>query len=182
MRKTVWICLTSDKKVSLLSFVMVFIFCKTCILGLDLFPAIPRDKQAPKVIPASKESIGVGGIRFRIVKVAFDKTAIGFVPSKMGEDQQVLYVELQLLSGLKESFKNLDMILTDGSGQKSKAIILVSGNMIQMLSDVIWKGPSSEYRPKNDNIVWAYAVSKCADEFYLNFPKGEVIDLKPMIK
>ena len=169
-------------KVCILSFLMIFIYLTTCVSSPHHSKAVPINNWCQKMISASAKSIAIGDLQFRIVKVVFDKTAMGFVPSNMGEDQQVLYVELQMLSDLKETFKNLHMKLTDGTGKRSKAIMLISGSIIQMLSNVIWKGTSSEYRPGKESIVWAYVVSKYQNEFYLNFPTGEVIDLSPLIK
>ena len=143
---------------------------------------VSLDRPIQEVIPPPKESITVGEIEFRIVKVAFDKTAMGFVPPKMSEDQQVMFVEIELLSGFKENFKDLDITVSSGFGQKKEAIILASGSIIQILSDVILKGSFSDYQPEKDNIAWAFVVPKSMDELYLNFPTGEIIDLKPFIK
>ena len=135
-----------------------------------------------KIIPASEESIIEGDFKFRIVKVAFDKTAMGFVPLNMAKDQQILSVELEILSGSKDSFKGLGLLLADGSGKKYEAVIQISGSIILLLSDVILREPPSDYRPEKDTIVWSYMVSKYNNEFYLIFPSGLVVDLCPLIR
>ncbi len=128
------------------------------------------------------ESIKVGEIKFRIVNVAFDKTAMGFIPPKMSEDDQVMFVEIELLSGRRDKFKELDVTVSVGFDQKKEAIILASGNIIQVLSDVVPKGSFSDYRPEQDNFAWAFVVPRSVNELCLNLPTGEIIDLKPFIK
>jgi len=145
-------------------------------------PISPTDAPAQNAIPASKESITISDFRFRVVKVVFDETAMGFVPVDMSADAQVMFVELELLTSNKEAFKDLEIAVSHNSGQKSKAFILTSRGIIQMLSSVTVKGTSSDYQPGEDNISRAYVVPKEADELYLNFPSGEVVDLTPFIK
>lgn len=140
------------------------------------------DTQAQKAILSPKESIAINDFKFRVAKVSFDKTAMGFVPVDMSADNQVMFVEFELLEGNKEVFKGLEISVSHNSGQKSKAFILTSGGIIQMLSSVTVKGISSDYQPGEDNIAWAYVVPKEVDELCLNFPTGEAVDLAPLIK
>jgi hypothetical protein len=144
-------------------------------------PVVTADAAAQKAIPALQSSITIGDFKFRIVGVVFDETAMGFVPVDMGADDQVMFVEFELLAGNKEAFKSLEITVSHGSGQKSKAVILISGGMMQMLATVTMKGDSSDYQPGENNIVWAYVVPKGVDKLYLNFPTGEVVDLTPFI-
>ena len=137
---------------------------------------------AQKAIPASKESITIGDFKFRISTVAFNKTAMGFIPVNMNEGDQVMFVEFELLEGSKESFIELEITVSCGSGQKSNAFILISGGMMKMLATVIMKRASSDYKPGKNNIAWAYVVPKSVDKLYLNFPSGEIVDLAPFIK
>jgi len=141
----------------------------------------PAGTQAQKIIQASKESIEIGSFKFRIAKVAFDETAMGFVPFNMDEGDQVMFVEFELLSGSKEDFKSLEIRISNGSGLNANAFILISNGMTQMLATVTMRGVSSDYRPEEDSVVWAYVVSKDVDKLYLNFPTGEVVDLTPFI-
>jgi hypothetical protein len=123
---------------------------------------------AQKSIPASKASITIDDFKFRIAKVTIDET--------------VMFVEFELLAGNEEAFKALEITVAYNSGQKSKAFILTSGGIVQMLSSVTVKGTSSDYQPGEDNIAWAFVIHRGVDKFYLNFPTGEVVDLAPLIK
>lgn len=145
-------------------------------------PVFTAETAAQKAIPASQSSIMIGDFKFRIVKVVFDKTAMGFVPVDMDESDQVMFVEFELLAGNKEAFKILEIMASFGSGQKSKAFILISGGMMQMLATVTMKGVSSNYQPGEDSVVWAYVVPKSVDKLYLNFPTGDRVDLTPFLK
>jgi hypothetical protein len=142
----------------------------------------PMKTAAQAAVPTSKTIFTIGGFEFRICEVVFCDTAGGFVPLDMGVDDQVMFVEFELLSGKKEVFQSLHIRVKDSSGQKSNAFILASGGTMQMLSAVNMKSASSEYQPKKDNIAWAYLVKKDVNELYLNFPTGEVIELMPLIK
>jgi hypothetical protein len=153
---------------------------KYTALSTDL-PVFSADTAAQKAIPALQSPITIGDFKFRIVGVVFDKTAMGFTPVNMDESDQVMFVEFELLTGNKEAFKSLEITVSNGSGQKSKAFILISGGMMQMLATVAMKGVSSGYQPGEDNVTWAFVVPKGVDKLYLNFSTGEVVDLKPFI-
>jgi len=135
-----------------------------------------------KAIPASQSSLAIGDFEFRVVEVVFDQTAMGFVPVDIGASDQVMFVEFELLAGSKEDFKSLEIRVSNGSSLKANAFILISNGMTQMLATVTMKGVSSDYRPGEDNVAWAYLVPKGADKLYLNFPTGEVVDLTPFIR
>lgn len=154
---------------------------KAIILSTDTCIS-PTGTQAQKIVQAFKESIEIGGFKFQIAKVAFDETAMGFVPFNMDEGKQVMFVEFELMEGNKESFKGLEISVSYGSGQKSNAFILMSNGMMQMLATVTMKGVSSDYRPGEDNVAWAYVVPKSVDKLHLNFPTGEVVYLTPFIR
>lgn len=144
------------------------------------FPISSTDASAQEATPSSGELIKIGDFKFRVVKVVFDETAMGFVPVNMNADDKVMFVEFELLTNNKESFKALEITVSHSTGQKSKAFILTSGGIIQMLSTVTMKGSSSDYQPGENNISWAYVVPKEVDKLYLNFPSGEVVDLTPL--
>ena len=143
------------------------------------FPIFSTDASAQEAIPSSREPIKIGDFKFRVVKVVFDETAMGFVPVNMNAGNKVMFVEFELLTNNREAFKGLEITVSHNSGQKSKAFILTSGGIIQMLSTVTMKGSSLDYQPWEDNISWAYVVPKEVDKLYLNFPSGEVVDLTP---
>lgn len=184
--------------ISLLLPVIIFIFCimyallnspeilhplTTNFIGISTdSPISTANAPAQNTIPASKESITISDFRFRVVKVVFDETAMGFVPVDMSADAQVMFVEFELLTSNKEAFKDLEIAVSHNSGHKSKAFILISGGIVQMLSNVTVKGTSSDYQPEEDNILWAYVIPKGANKLYLNFPAGEIVDLAPLIK
>lgn len=138
--------------------------------------------EAQAAIPTSKTIFKIGDFEFRICNILFCDTAGGFVPRDMGVDDQVMFIEFELLSGDKEAFQSLQIRVKDSFGHKSNAFILASGGMMQMLTAVNMTKASSEYRPNKDNIAWAYIVKRDVDELYLNFPTGEVIELTPLVK
>jgi hypothetical protein len=144
-------------------------------------PIFLTETPAQKAITASKASITIGDFKFRIAKVVFDEAAMGFVPVNMSAGDRVMFVEFELLTSNKEAFKVLEITVAHNSGQKSKAFIMTSGGIIQMLSSVTVKGTSSDYQPGEDNIAWAYVIPKDVDELYLNFPTGDVVNLTPFI-
>ena len=151
--------------------------------------ATPNRHDAPivallyqKTMPASKSPIAVGDFQFRIVKVAFDRTAMGFVPEDMGPADWLMFVEFELLSGHPADFRKLQIVVSDGRGRKLKPVLLAAGDMIEMLSSMTMRNASSNYRPEATNIAWAYVVPERASVFCLNFPTGEVISLAPLIK
>lgn len=138
--------------------------------------------QEQKAIPASQSSLAIGDFEFRVVEVVFDQTAMGFVPVDMGASDQVMFVEFELLTGSKEDFKSLEITVSNGSSLKANAFILISNGMTQMLATVTMKGVSSDYRPGEDNVTWAYVAPKGVDKLYLNFPTGDRVDLTPFIR
>ena len=144
-------------------------------------PVFSAETAAQKVIPASQASITIGGFKFRIVEVVFDETAMGFAPVNIGAGDQVMFVEFELLAGSKEDFKSLEVTVFNGSGQKSNAFLLISNGMMQMLAKVTMKGVSSDYKPLEDNVTWAFVVPKGVDKLSLSFSTGEVVDLTPFI-
>ncbi len=135
-----------------------------------------------KTIPSSKSPIAVGDFQFRIIRVAFERTAMGFVPEDMGPTDWLMFVEFELLSGHPANFKKLQIVVSDGRGRKSKPVVLAACGMIEMLSPMTMTNTSSDYRPESTTIAWAYVVPERATVFYLNFPTGEVISLAPLIK
>lgn len=133
-------------------------------------------------VQAADQQIAVGRFRFRIVKVAFDTTATGFVPEDMGSNDLLMFVECELLSGRRDDFKGLTVVLDRGSGRRSKASILFSGGMMKALTALIVKSAAYDYRPANSNIAWAFVVHEAEGDFALIFPTGAVIDLAPWIE
>jgi hypothetical protein len=144
-------------------------------------PELPTDTPEPEAISAAESEITVGEFTFRIVEVAYDKTALGMAPSNMGANDQIVWVEFELLSGDQTAFGSLQITLTDGSDQSSDAIILASNGMMQMLATVTMTGEKAKFTPGNESIAWAYVFPKNANELYLNFPSGEVVDLTPIM-
>ena len=150
------------------------------LLGLGLiFAALPGPQA---VLPGPDHHIAISGFLFRIARVAFDTTAMGFVPEDMGPKDQLMFVEFELLSGNRDDFKGLAITLDGGSGRRSKAAVLVSGGMMKALSALTIKSVSSRYRPENTNIAWAFVVQEVERDFFLTFPTGDVVSLAPLIK
>jgi hypothetical protein len=145
-------------------------------------PVHQRGRQTQTAIPASNAAMTIRDFTFRIVGVVFDKTALGLVPMDIAESDQVMFVEFELLSGNRESFRSLQIPVTSPSGRKLNPIIVASNGVIKTLSAVTIKDISSDYQPGKNNIAWAYVVPKGMNELYLNFPAGEVVDLSPLIK
>jgi hypothetical protein len=130
----------------------------------------------------SKTSFSISGFTFRIAAVAFDETAMGFVPPDMGPNEQALFVEFELLAGDKESFKDLEMEVWCDPGQEIKPVLLTADSVVKMLAAVTMKATSGFYRPESHYITWVYIVPREAEKFQLNFPDGKVFDLSPLIK
>ena len=145
-------------------------------------PVYQKCRQTQTAIPASHAALTIGDFTFRIVGVAFEKTALGLVPTDIAASDRVMLVEFELLSGNRETFRNLQISLVGPSGQKWNAIIMASNGMIKALTSVTIKGDSSSYQPGKNNIAWAYVVPKGTNELFLNFPTGKVVDLTPLIK
>lgn len=158
------------------------------LLCLGFIFAAPEGTQTGSYNPSHKISmagdlpISAGGFRFRIARVAFDTTAMGFVPEGMGPKDRLMFVEFELLSGNRDDFKGLVITVDRGSGRRAKAAVLASGGMMKALSDLTFKSVSIRYRPENANIAWAYVVQEDGTDFFLIFPTGEVIGLAPLIK
>ena len=152
------------------------------VIQSNASPLSDQDSPAQKAIPASRESMAIGGFIFRIASVTFDETAMDFVPVGMSEGDRVMFVEFELLEGDKDFFKDLEITASCASGRKSKAFILTSGGIMQMLATVTLRNSGSIHEPGRDNITFVYAVPKGADGLHLNFPTGETIDLTPLIK
>jgi hypothetical protein len=174
---------------------------KTMLLGLGFIFTVPPGLQAgssgtdhqilvasalkawaQKVVQAGDLPITIGGFRFRIARVAFDTTAMGFVPEDMGPKDLLMFVEFELLSGNRDDFKGLGITLDGGLGTRSKAAVLASGGMMKALSALTIKSLSSLYLPENANIAWAFVVKEGERDFFLTFPTGDVISLAPLIK
>ena len=148
-------------------------------------PSCPRISNffpnAQKTIPDAQTVFTVAGFKFRIVKIAFAASAMGFIPKDMASSDRLMFVEFELLSGNREDFKSLQIVVSYGPMRKLKAIALAEGGMMKMLSLMVMKNASSDYRPEKTNIAWAYVVPKGTTDFLLNFPTGEVISLAPLI-
>lgn len=134
--------------------------------------------QAPPQMPVTEKD----GFRFRVVRVVFDETAMGFVPADLDPASRVMLVELELLSGRRDAFKDLKIRAAYGQGAGTGAIILIAEGMVKMLSTVTMAGRSSDFRPGADNIVWAFVVPRDGADINLEFPSGETLDLSPHIK
>lgn len=140
------------------------------------------DIRASQAVQAGDRLITVGRFRFRIVRVAFDTTATGFVPEGMGPKDLVMFVECELVSGRRDDFQSLTVVLDRGSGRRSKASVLFSGGMMKALTALAIETVSYAYRPKNSNIAWAFVVNETEADFTLIFPTGAGVDLAPWIK
>ncbi len=138
--------------------------------------------NSQKTIPDSKTALTVAGFQFRIVKIAFATSAMGFVPKDMASSERLMFVEFELLSGKREDFKSLQILVSHASVKKLKAVAVANGGMMKMLSPMTMKKASSDYRPEDTKIAWAYVVPKNKEDFLLHFPTGEVISLAPLIR
>lgn len=140
------------------------------------------DRVQKRPVQAGDSPLCIGGFRFRIVRVGFDSSAMGFVPADMSPKERLIFVECELLSGNRYDFKNLEITLSSGSGQRSKAVVLISGGMMKALSSLTIADMSYSFQPENENIAWAYVVQESESDFFLTFPAGEVISLAPFIR
>ena len=135
-----------------------------------------------ETVQAADRQITVGSFRFRIVRVAFDTTATGFVPEDLGPKDLLMFVECQLLSGNRDEFKGLSIVLDKGPGGRSRPVALFSEGMMKALTALTVKSASFDYRPADSNIVWAFIVQEAEGDFTLIFPTGTVVDLAPWIE
>ncbi len=135
-----------------------------------------------KALQAGDSPMSIGGFRFRIVRVGFDATAMGFVPEDMSPNERLMFVEFELLSGNRDEFKSLEITRSGGSGKRSKAAVLVSGGMMKALSALTLTSVSPVFQPEKANVTWAFVVQEGASDFFLTFPTGDVISLAPLIK
>jgi hypothetical protein len=131
---------------------------------------------------AGDSPIAAAAFRFRIVRVAFDTTTMGFVPESLGPKERIFFVEFELLSGDREDFKNLLIILSDGSGRRAEPVALALGGAMKTLVPMTSRSGASHYRPDATSIAWAYVIQEGEREFFLTFPTGEIIDLAPLIR
>ena len=147
------------------------------LLGPGLILAALPGPQAD--LPGPDRLVAIGGFLFRIARVAFDTTAMGFVPEDMGPKDRLMFVEFELLSGNRDDFMGLAITLDSGRGRRSKAAALISGGMMKALSALTIKSASSRYRPDSTNIAWAFVVREGDRDFFLTFPTGDVVSLGP---
>jgi hypothetical protein len=153
-------------------------FWRWPVLLLMLFLAAAA--QAP--ISDVKSSISIAGFTFRITAVAFDRTAMGFVPPDMKDAEQVMFVEFELLAGDEEDFKDLAIQVSSESGRRYKPVLLTAGGAVKMLATVTMKDRTGQYQPQKGHIAWIYVIPRSAEGFRVHFPTGESIDLAPLIQ
>jgi len=126
--------------------------------------------------------MSIGAFRFRIVRVGYDATAMGFVPEDMSPKERLIFVEFELLSGNREDFKSLEITVSSASGKKSKAAVLVSGGMMKALLALTMTNISPGFQPEKANVAWAFVVQKDETDLSLAFPTGDVISLAPLLR
>lgn len=169
--------------------VLVLIF--TAPAGLPLASSGPHDPvsaasapkgRAQRSVRSGDSPMSIGGFLFRIARVAFDATAMGFVPENMGPKDRLMFIEFELLSGNRDDFMGLVITLSGGSGKRTKPAVLASGGLMKTLSAMTITSAPSRYRPENANIAWAYVVPEGERDFFLTFPTGDVVSLAPLIK
>ncbi len=149
-------------------------------LMLCLFFLISESSQTPP--SPSKTSFSIAEHTFRVAAVAFDETAMGFVPPDMGPDEHALFVEFELFSGNKENFKALEIEVSCASDRNIGPVLLTADGVVKMLAAVTVKTTSGFYRPEDHYIAWVFIVPREAEKLQLNFPNGKVLDLSPLLK
>lgn len=150
------------------------------LLILFLLFLISETAQTPP--SPSKTSFSIAEHTFRVAAVAFDETAMGFIPPDMGADEHALFVEFELFVGNKEHFKDLEMEVSYAPGRNIAPVLLTADGVVKMLATVTMKATSGYYRPESHYIAWAFIVPREAEKFQLNFPNGKILDLSPFIK
>ena len=131
---------------------------------------------------AFQTPVTIDGLRFRVAAVVFDETAVGFAPAGMDAGSHVMLVELELLSGSRDPFKDLKIQVTHDKGIRTSPIIQIAEGMVKMLSTVTMTGKSSDYSPSEENIVWAFVIPRDASDIFLELADRETLDLSPYIK
>jgi len=128
------------------------------------------------------ESISINGFTCVLTAVVLDETAMGFVPANMTESEKIIWVEFKLLSGDREGFKQLGLLLDYGAEQKAKPCLLFSRNVTKMLATVTLKSTAAFYKPKQESIAWAFMLPKNLEKLVITFPSGTSLDLDLYLK
>jgi hypothetical protein len=151
---------------------------KRIFASISLFVALSSWSQA-----AAQAPVSIAGYQFQVADVVFDETALGFIPADMDPASHVVLVELELLSGSKDAFKNLEVQISCGKrSAPTGAIIQIAEGMVKMLSTVTMTGSSSDYRPDTKHVTWAFVVPRETSGLLLKFPTGETLELSPYIR
>lgn len=139
----------------------------------------PTSLPEPQAFSASDDVIAIGGFEFHVVQTAFENSVMGMKPAGGGS---ILFVELELLSGAKGDFEEMQPVLESASGTTSKPVALISGGYVKTLTSLTYTGESTSYQPDPENVTWAFTAARNASELYLVFPGEGKVDLSPVLK
>ncbi len=139
----------------------------------------PTPSPEPQAFSASDDVIAISGFEFHVVQTAYETSVMGMKPAGGGS---ILFVELELLSGIKAEFEEMQPGLESASGTASKPVALISGGYVKTMTSLTYTGESTSYQPDPENVTWAFTTAGNASELYLVFPSGEKVDLSPLLK
>ncbi len=154
----------------------------TPVLPTATDTSIPPSATATReTIPASEESIIVADFEFSIVQIAYDHSAFGLVPDAMKGNEELLFIEFNLISGTNEAFALLEPTVILESGINQEPVAWAAGTQVHTLTSMSFTGESSDYSSGQSSITLIYIVPKDPGTLLLEFPSGVLIDLTPIM-
>lgn len=124
----------------------------------------PTPIPTPTAIPASETPFTVGSFQLQITSVSLG--AAMFAPAGMAEDETVLTVEIEVLSGNPEMVAKFGVWTTDESGRRNSSMAATATTTAD-----------GEIRA----IQWLFGVAENSESLYLHFPSGVTVDLSPLL-
>ena len=128
----------------------------------------PTPIPTPTAISASETPFAVGDFQLQITSVSLG-TAM-FAPAGMAEDETVLTIEVQVLSGdpkiVGKSDGEFDVWTTNDSGRRNSSRAATS----TMTGD-----------GEIQAIQWLFGVAQSSESLFLHFPSGVTVDLSPLL-
>jgi hypothetical protein len=141
----------------------------------------PTIEPTPTFIPATQDVIQIGAFEFHIVRVATDRTLVGFTPNGMGSDR-ILYIEFDVLSGDENNFALMSPTLVLESGDMRRPVASIVGTSFNTLTDMTLTGEDGTYRRTEGTTVLVYMIPSDPGQVTLEFDSGEIIDLTPLFE
>jgi len=106
---------------------------------------------------------------------------MGMNPAGMSSGNHILFIEMELSSGNRDSFIGLKLMLETNSGMTTEPVALIENGTINTLASLTFTGEATAYQPDPEHITWAFFAAKNASQLYPVFPNGDKIDLSPLL-